>query len=232
MRAIGYIRVSTDEQAQSGLSLEHQRAKIEAFALATDIELVAIESDNGKSAKNLNRPALQRALAAIRGGQAEALIVLKLDRLTRSVKDLGELVELFDKTGAALISVQDSINTTTAAGRLVLNVLGSVAQWEREAIGERTKAAMSVKKAKNERVGAIPYGFDLAADGKTLVENPTERDVIKTIVALHDQGLSFRKICSMLSERGIPSKEGKPWQAGMVQNIFKRWKNSILEVTK
>jgi site-specific DNA recombinase len=219
MKSIGYIRVSSEEQAQSGLSLAHQRAKIEAYCLATDIELVGIIEDAGRSAKTMQRPGLLQALDMLKAKQADALVILKLDRLTRSVKDLGELVELFDKSGSALISVQDSINTDTAAGRLVLNVLGSVAQWEREAICERTKAALAVKKAKRERVGSVPYGYDLAADGRTLTPNSQELAIIETMRALRSAGRSYSSICSELVAKGITTKAGGQWHAMTVRNI-------------
>lgn len=218
-KAIGYIRVSTDDQAESGLSLAHQRAKIEAFAMATDLSLVEVIEDAGESAKSMNRPGLLRAIEAVRRGEAGALVILKLDRLTRSVRDLGTLVDLFEKTGAALISVQDSINTSTAAGRLVLNVLGSVAQWEREAIGERTAAAMQVKKGRGELVGAVPFGFDLGDDGKTLIPNSQEQEALSILRELRAQGLSYRKIGAELESRGIRTKNGGTWQAMTIRNL-------------
>lgn len=219
MKSVGYIRVSSEEQAESGLSLAHQRAKIEAYALAMDLELAAIIEDAGKSAKNMNRPGLTHALEMIRRKEADSLIILKLDRLTRSVKDLGTLVETFEKTGAALISVQDSINTTTAAGRLVLNVLGSVAQWEREAIGERTAAAMRVKQERGELVGRVPYGFDLDTDGRTLTPNQGEQETLSLLRELRSTGLSYRKIGAELTRRGISTKNGGAWQAMTIRNL-------------
>lgn len=219
MKSVGYIRVSTEEQTESGLSLAHQRAKIEAYSLAMDLDLVAVVEDAGKSAKNMNRPGLIQALEMIRRKEADSLIILKLDRLTRSVKDLGTLVETFEKTGAALISVQDSINTTTAAGRLVLNVLGSVAQWEREAIGERTAAAMRVKQERGELVGRVPFGFDLEADGKTLTPNQAEQEALSLLRELRDSGMSYRKIGAELTRRGIPTKNGGAWQAMTIRNL-------------
>jgi DNA invertase Pin-like site-specific DNA recombinase len=133
-KAVGYIRVSTEKQADHGVSLEAQQTKLAAYAALYDIELVEVIVDAGVSAKTLSRAGLQRALGMLRKGQANALVVAKLDRLTRSVKDLGTLVEeYFSADNITLLSVADSIDTRTAAGRLVLNVLGSVAQWEREA---------------------------------------------------------------------------------------------------
>lgn len=141
-KAVGYIRVSTDKQVDHGVSLDAQRAKLDAYAALYDLTLVEVIVDAGVSAKTLDRPGLQRALGMLRKGQVHALLVAKLDRLTRSVEDLGELIRTVFVTGKAdLLSVGEQIDTRTAAGRLVLNVLGSVAQWERETIGERTAEA-------------------------------------------------------------------------------------------
>lgn len=219
-KAIGYIRVSTQEQAESGLSLSYQGAKIRSYCEALDIELLDVIADAGFSAKSMNRPAMQDIIKMIERKEVDAVVILKLDRLTRSVKDLGFITELINKTGVALVSVQDSINTSTAAGRLVLNVLGSVAQWERESNGERVKAAMSVKKSAGQLVGSIPYGFDLADDGVTLVENPNEQKALELIRELRAKGLSFRKIANELESRGIETKKGRStWQPKTISNL-------------
>jgi DNA invertase Pin-like site-specific DNA recombinase len=221
MKAVGYVRVSTDEQANSGLSLTYQREKINAYCVATDLELVTVIEDAGKSAKNMNRNGLQTALEMIRRGEVEALVILKLDRLTRSVKDLGTIIEFFAHDRRALVSVQDSINTTTAAGRLVLNVLGSVAQWEREAIGERVKAAWTVKRGKGEKCGKeIPFGYRLGDDGKTLILHAKEQEAVKTMLRLRARGLSLRKIGEELSRRGIETKNGGQWHAQTIKQIL------------
>jgi len=220
MKAICYTRVSTEEQAKSGLSLTYQREKLVAYCSALDIEVVAVIEDAGKSAKNLKRPGIQKAMEMIRTGQAGALVVLKLDRLTRSVKDLGALVEFFAKTDSSLVAVQDSINTSTAAGRLVLNVLGSVAQWEREAISERVAAAWSVKKARGEKTGGdVPFGFDVDAQGR-LVANPIEQEAAELIRELRATGMSFARIAAEVERRGLKTKTGKArWAAMTIQRI-------------
>ena len=146
-RVIGYIRVSTEAQADGGASLDAQRAKLTAYAAALDLDLVAIVEDAGVSAKTLRRAGLSHALDMLDAGDASGLLVTKLDRLTRSVRDLGELVERYFAARFSLLSVADSIDTRSAAGRLVLNVLASVAQWEREACGERTRDALAQLRA-------------------------------------------------------------------------------------
>lgn len=154
VKAIGYIRVSSEKQAEQGMSLEAQQAKLTAYARLYDIELVAVEVDAGASAKSLNRPALQQALHCLTTGKAEALLIVKLDRLTRSVKDLGELIDRYFAVGKySLLPVSDQIDTRSAAGRMVLNILASVSQWEREAIGERTSEVMRYKQRKHEYIG-------------------------------------------------------------------------------
>jgi len=128
-RTIAYLRVSTDKQADRGVSPDAQRAKLKAYAELYELDLVEVIVDAGHSAKSLDRLGVQRALGMLKAGDAEALLVVKLDRLTRSVVDLGTLVERYFAPGkAALLSVGEQIDTRSAAGRLVLNVLASVSQ--------------------------------------------------------------------------------------------------------
>lgn len=207
-RTVAYIRVSTDKQADRGVSLDAQRAKIEAYASLYDLDLIEVIVD-AVSAKSLDRPGLQKALTMLKQGNADTLLVVKLDRLTRSVADLGTLIERhFQK--AALLSVGEQIDTQSTAGRLVLNVLASVAQWEREAIGERTSTTMQHLRAQGKRVGYVPFGSRLAADGVHLEQDQTEQSTLQTITTWHQQGLSTRKIAGGLNSRGVTNR-GNPW---------------------
>ncbi len=161
-RAAGYVRVSTQDQADSGASLSAQRAKIEAYCTMHDLDLVQVIRDAGHSAKSLDRPGMTNLLQLIQRQKVDVVIVAKLDRITRTVRDLGELVDLFHRTGIEFASVSDHIDTSTAAGRLVLNVMGSVSQWEREAIGERTSEALTAMRAQGKRISRhAPYGYRL-----------------------------------------------------------------------
>lgn len=225
MKVIAYLRVSTDEQANSGLSLGNQQAKAEAYAALYDLDLVEVITDAGESAKTLNRPGLQKALSMLKAGKAEGLVIVKLDRLTRNVGDWQKLIDdhFGEKAGGQLFSVGDSIDTRTAAGRLVLNVLLSVAQWEREAIAERTKEALQHKIANGQRVGKIRFGFDLADDGTTLIPNADEQEAIAIITKLRHAGESLRKIADELTRRQIRTKEGNTrWDHTAVNRILKR----------
>src|SRR5215471_1967746 len=200
-RAVAYLRVSTEKQADKGVSLEAQAANVRAYAQLYELELVDVVVDAGASAKTLDRPGLQKALEMLRTGQAEAFLVAKLDRLTRSVVHLGQLVEDFFADGKwALLSVGEQIDTRSAAGRLVLNVLASVSQWEREAIGERTAAAMQHKASLGEYTGGdLPYGYCLAPDGEHLAENSEEQKLLGVARSLRDAGLSLRSVARELN---------------------------------
>ena len=129
MQAIGYARVSTDKQVDRGVSLEVQTEKIRAMAVVHGADLLDIIIDGGESAKSLNRPGMARLLALVDAGAVKAVIIAKLDRLTRSVKDLCTLLERFERRGVALVSVAESLDTGSAAGRLVLNIMTAVSQW-------------------------------------------------------------------------------------------------------
>ena len=222
-RTVAYIRVSTDKQAEHGVSLDAQQAKVRAYASLYDLDLVAVEIDAGVSAKSLDRPALARALGMLDSGEAEAILVVKLDRLTRSVADLGRLVDRYfaRQNGPALLSVSEQIDTRSAAGRLVLNVLASVAQWEREATGERTSAAMAHKRAQGEYTGGrVPYGWSLGADAVSLVPMPAEQGVILCVGELRAAGLSLRAIATQLEKRGLLTRKGSAWAPTQIKRLL------------
>jgi site-specific DNA recombinase len=221
-RAICYIRVSTDKQADHGVSLEAQEAKLRAYAELYDIQIVDTIVDAGASAKTLERPGLDKARGMLRGKKAEALLVVKLDRLTRSVKDLGALIESdFAPGKAALLSVSEQIDTRSAGGRLVLNILGSVSQWEREAIGERTASAMRHMREIGQYTGGqAPYGFALDASGE-LAEVVEERAVIREALELKASGLSLRAVAAELNRRGHVARSGKRFGSAQIMRMTK-----------
>jgi len=222
-RAVGYVRVSLEKQAEGGVSLGEQRARLEAYAKLYELDLVAVEVDGGVSARSLERPGLGRALERLRTGKAEALLVSKLDRLTRSVRDLGDLVERSFAPGRfALLSVSEQIDTRTAGGRLVLNVLASVAQWEREATGERTSAAMRHMAASGEYTGGeAPCGLALDAAGR-LEPVGSEQGVIEEAAALRAAGLTLREVAARLEAAGMRSRVGRPFAPAQVARMVRR----------
>jgi site-specific DNA recombinase len=220
-RAVGYIRVSSDQQAESGLSLEHQREKVRAAATLHDLDLIDVIIDAAESAATLDRPGMHRMLELVRAKKVDTVIVLKLDRLTRNVRDLADLLESFRRGKVALMSVAESLNTETAAGRMVVNMLGVIAQWEREAIGERTSAALSAKRSRGERAGTIPYGFALAADGSRLKANERERRTLRVMLECREAGYSLRDIAEELNRNGLTTRAGQPWRFEYVRSALK-----------
>ena len=157
--------------------------------------------------------------AMLKSGQAEALVVVKHARLTRSVRDLGELVDRYFANGkAALLSVSEQIDTRSAGGRLVLNVLASVSQWEREAIGERTAAVMQHKAAAGEYTGGrAPYGFRVEAGRLVRVE--AEQEVIAAAREAAAAGLPLRTIARALEQRGLLSRSGKAFAPTQISRL-------------
>ena len=215
--AIGYIRVSTEGQAQDGVSLDAQRAKIEAWCLLNDYQLSAVHVDAGISGKNCNRPGLQDALADCRKGSA--LVVYSLSRLSRSVRDTMDIGDKLAKVGADLVSLSEKIDTTSASGKMIFRLLAVMNEFERDQISERTKSALQHKKAKGERVGSVAYGHRLDSDGVTLVEDEDEQLVIAAVHGYRDAGLSLRTIVTRLDEQGYRSRSGKPFQLTQVARI-------------
>lgn len=206
MKVVGYVRVSTEEQAQHGVSLQAQEAKLRQYCDLYSHELVEVVIDAGASAKTLNRPGLTKVLASLEAGEVEGVVILKLDRLTRSVRDLGHLLETYF-VKSALLSVMEQTDTSTAGGRLVLNLLISVSQWEREVIGERTSSALQHKKA-----NGVKLGCPAMSNEATLAR----------IKELRGQGLTLRVIASTLTAEGHKTQRGGNWQAMTVKKILDR----------
>lgn len=224
MRVIAYARVSTTDQADNGVSLEAQITKLAAYASLYDLTIIESIEDAGESAKSLNRPGLQRALAMLRKGEADGLVIVKLDRLTRSVADWQTLIDGFfgERGGKQLMSVSDSIDTRTAGGRMCLNLLLVVSQWEREVIGERTREALKHKIKNGERVGGVRFGYDLAEDGVTLTENAAEQAAIALMAEMRQSGATLQAIAAELNGRGIRPKQAATWDHSTVRKILKR----------
>jgi site-specific DNA recombinase len=207
VQVVGYTRVSTSEQAADGVSLRVQAEKISAYSVVKDWALVGIIADEGQSAKSLARPGLQQLLSLVDAGQVDVVIIHKLDRITRSVADLDRLMKLFEHKNVALVSLQESLDATTATGRLMMNLLASVSQWEREVIGERTKDAMAQLKSEGQR-----YCHAVFDDATTLALMQQYRHA----------GLSYQAIADELNAAGVPSTLGGRWLANAVRRILLR----------
>ena len=207
MRVITYRRVSTEEQAVSGLGLDAQRTTLETAITARGWQAVADLVDEGISAKlpPQKRPALAEALTMLRAGHADVLMVAKSDRLCRSVRDLLDLLDLAETHHFGVVALDSDVDTTTANGRLVTTMVGAVAEWERRIIVERTKSALQAKKASGVRLGRP-------------VRLPEE--VRQHVGELRESGLSIAKVAETLNHEGATQGNGAPWTRSAVQRVL------------
>lgn len=218
--AVGYIRVSTEGQATEGVSLAAQRERIEAWARAHDYKLVGVFEDAGVSGKRAdNRPGLQAALARACKSKA-ALVVYSLSRLARSTRDAISIGERLDKAGADLVSLTESVDTSSAAGRMFFVMLSAFAQFERDLTSERTKTALAHLKRQGRRVSRYaPFGFRVV--GRELRPDASETATVETMKRLRADGMSLRAIADELNRRGVPGGEGGRWYAPRILRVLR-----------
>jgi DNA invertase Pin-like site-specific DNA recombinase len=207
MRVLGYVRVSTDEQSSSGAGIEAQRRAILAECRRRGWHLVGLIDDAGFSAKDLKRPGVQEALRVLEAGDASALVVAKLDRLSRSMIDFTALMGKAQKQGWALVALDCAVDTTTPTGEAMANMLATFAQFERRLISQRTREALAVKKAQGVRLGRPP----------TLPDK-----VVRRMRRERAKGRSFRAIADALNADGVPTGQGgRRWYPATVRYTLK-----------
>lgn len=207
MQVAAYVRVSTDEQGESGAGIAAQRAAIEAECERRGWEIAAWFEDVGRSARNLNRPAIRSALETLKRGEAGGLVVAKLDRLSRSMLDFTVLMARAQRERWAIVALDAPVDTTTPAGEAMAHVLATFAHFERRLIGQRTKEALAARKA----AGTLkaPCGRRRAGG-----------EVVERILAERSRPrpTSYRAIAEQLNAEGIPTSQGGArWYASSVQ---------------
>lgn len=218
-KAIGYIRVSTEQQADEGISLAAQRAKITAWCELNDYELIAIYEDAGISGKTvIKRTQLQAALAEMKKGMA--LVVYSLSRLARSTKNCIEIADELKNKGSDLVSLTEKIDTSSAMGEFFFTLIAALGQMERKVIGERTKAALAHKKEIGEKYAPIPFGYTEV--NKRLEVVKYEADLVTEIFNKRASGETLQSIAHALNEQGVIGKQGGKWYASSVSCILKR----------
>jgi len=205
-RVVGYVRVSTDEQADSGAGLVAQKTAIKQEVERRRWELVEILEDSSASGKSMNgRPGLIKALEMVESGEAEGLLVAKLDRLSRSLLDFASLMVRAHDRGWNLVALDLGIDLSTPAGEFMANVMASAAQWERKIIGQRTKDALAVRRAQGVRLGR-PRSLSGEITGRI------ERE--------HRQGVSLSEIARRLNRDGTPTAHGgAKWHPSTVRAV-------------
>jgi site-specific DNA recombinase len=216
-KAVGYVRVSTAGQVADGVSLDAQKAKIKAWAVANDYELVAIHEDAGITGTSMDKRAgLQAALAGV--GKGMVFVAYSISRVARSTSDMLEIAAGLEKRGADLVSLSEKIDTSSAAGKMVFRLMAVLSEFERDQISERTAAALAHKKAKRETYSALPLGYEDQA-GK-LVPVDEELRVVAEIKSMRGGGKTLREIADDLNSRGIVGKRGGKFFASTIKGIL------------
>jgi DNA invertase Pin-like site-specific DNA recombinase len=201
---LGYARVSLSEQAANGYGLASQDATIREECSRRGWTLLDLIHDEGASGRDTDRPGLKRALRRIADGEATGLVVSKLDRLSRSVVDFGMLLDWFDQAGATLVALDLGVDTSTPGGRLVANVFASVAEWERETIGARTRDGLIAARAKGRRISR-----------PAVADTPKLK---RRIERMRARGMTLQAIADKLNAEGVPTLRGAPrWRPSSVQ---------------
>lgn len=219
MNARIYIRVSTDEQAQEGYSLAAQEDRCRQFIESQGWQYTGVYKDDGYSAKDLKRPAMQQVLADVKEKAFDVLVVYRLDRLVRSATDLHYILELLDKHNVMFKSTTETFDTTTATGRLFISIIGLIAQWERENLAERVKVGMERRAREGKRLGGFaPYGYQIDPDGKLIIDE-YEASVVRRIFELYPK-MGHRKIASILNSEGIKTIGGSMWMGKNIKYIL------------
>ena len=231
-----YIRVSTDEQVRDGFSISAQREKLKAYCQVQDWEDYKFYVDEGLSAKDTNRPQLQKMIQHVQEGKITTVLVYRLDRLTRSVLDLYKLLETFDKYGCTFKSATEIYDTGSAMGRLFITLSAAMAQWERENLGERVIMGQIEKARQGEYAAKAPYGFNKDENSKLII-NEEEKKVILLMISKIKQGNSIRQLATYLDENGIPPIRGYKWHIRTVLDVMQnpalygaiKWRDEIYE---
>jgi len=220
--AIGYIRVSTEEQANSGISVESQREKLTAYCQMKNMNLVCIVTDAGVSG---GKPlSLRPSGAKLMTPKADAVVTCKLDRLFRDAADCLNVTRAWDKRGTALHVLDmggNAVDTSSPIGRMFLTMLAGFAEFERGLIRERTKVALRHKRRTGKLAGKVPFGYSVAPDGSSLVPIPEEQAALCMMKKMRADKKSLREIARWLQEHGVKTKHGlSNWRACSVRSVL------------
>lgn len=218
VRVAVYTRVSTEDQAKEGFSLEAQRDRLEAYCRARDWAVVEVYVDDGHSGRDIRRPAYQRMMEE--RDRWDTVLVIKMDRIHRNSRHFMEMMDDLSEWGKNFVSATESLDTTTAMGRFVMDIIQRIAQLESEQIGERVYMGMAQKaKAGSGILGfTIPLGYDL--NEGALVVNDAEARVVRTIFEWSLEGVTIRHIVDRLNQEGAKTKAGKAWTYVKVHRIL------------
>jgi site-specific DNA recombinase len=207
------------EQAVHGVSIATQTERLASYAQALDFGACETVVDAGESGANMRRPGIGKLLERIRRGEIARVVCIKLDRISRSAADLDQLVRLCVKHDVALVSLSEHVDTSTAAGRMFISLVGVFAQFERERIGERTSEALQHLRRNRKAYGPTAFGWRRVGD--MLKPDAREQRIVARMRALLDGGASLRSIAQDLNERGVRPPRGKSWGHSNVRAVLR-----------
>jgi site-specific DNA recombinase len=206
------------EQAVHGVSIATQTERLASYAQALDFGACETVVDAGESGANMRRPGIGKLLERIRRGEIARVVCVKLDRISRSAADLDQLVRLCVKHDVALVSLSEHVDTSTAAGRMFISLVGVFAQFERERIGERTSEALQHLRRSRKAYAPTPYGWKRVGD--SLVREDREQRALKRMRAMRNGGVSLSAIARDLNARNIPPRRASAWDHSAVRSVL------------
>lgn len=217
-----YLRVSTEEQAKEGFSINAQKEKLTSYANINDWEIYDFYIDDGISGKNItDRPSVKRLIEDVKSGKVNNVLIYKLDRLTRSVKDLINLIELFEEHNCSFNSVTEKLDTSNAVGRMFIKIIGIFAEFERENLAERVSFGYEQKTREGNYTNTNGVnGYDYIVGSGELVVNEVEKDIVNRIFDLYLEGTSMLKIAKKFNQEQVPTKRGGDWSQATIKSIL------------
>ena len=219
MRAIGYTCLNTLSQQPKNLTLEDQEKTIQQFVESKGWDLVGIYPEMTESTNTMTQPKLEQIINDSSQDLFDVLVIARLDRLTRNVRQLNTLINrMCLQNGKHLVSIEEGFDTRNECGQLGLRLIDIITKWDTKRISDRTREIIAKKRAKGERVGHAPFGYTYK--DKKLVAVPAELDTVRLIREQRERGMSYHKIARYLNERKIPSKRGGTWYAETVKTVF------------
>lgn len=217
-----YLRVSTEEQAKEGFSINAQKEKLTSYANINDWDIYDFYIDDGISGKNItDRPSINRLIEDVKSGNVNNVLIYKLDRLTRSVKDLINLIELFEENNCSFNSVTEKLDTSNAVGRMFIKIIGIFAEFERENLAERVSFGYEQKAREGNYTNCNGVnGYDYIVGSDELVVNDIEKDIVNRIYDLYLEGNSMIKIAKQFNYENVPTKRGGDWAQSTIKSIL------------
>ena len=222
MKVLGYVRVSSVTQKIKNNSIPLQKRKINDYCKLNDFDLVEMYKDDGISGMSIDkREGYKKMITFLKDNDIDGIVVWSLSRLGRRMKDVVEFMDYLKTNDIRFFSIKENLSNDDKIGSLIMNILGSINEFEVEVIRERIKDVKRNKKENKEVYGRLMYGYD-NKNGK-LVVNQSERNTIKRIKNLRSRGWSWRRISNKLNDEGVKSKEGKLWYDGSLYNMMRSY---------